>query len=107
MKTGCKTFGWPEVRYVQTTVLAGFRVEYRAVNNYQYYFGVPYYKYSIMGPKTLFQLLKPILGFSVMSWALARATEAEKCTENRALGAEYPRPKRLNLGFEVTREKKV
>ena len=54
MKTGCKTFGWPEVRYVQTTVLAGFRVEYRAVNNYQYYFGVPYYKYSIMGPKTLF-----------------------------------------------------
>ena len=25
-----------------------------ALNNYLYYFGVPYYKYSIVYPKTLF-----------------------------------------------------
>ena len=27
---------------------------YRGLNHYQYYFGVPYYNDSIMGPKTLF-----------------------------------------------------
>ena len=33
-----------------------------ALNNYPYYVfrGVPYYTYSIMGPETLFYLLRPL-----------------------------------------------
>ena len=36
------------------------RVEYRGLNSYLYYFGVPYYNYSLMGPNTLFELLRPL-----------------------------------------------
>ena len=35
-------------------------VYYRGLNNYRYYFGVPYYTYSLMGPKTLFYVLRPL-----------------------------------------------
>ena len=30
------------------------------LNNYQYYVGVPYYNYRIMGPETLFKFLRPL-----------------------------------------------
>ena len=32
----------------------------RGLENYLYYFGVPYYNYGIMGPKTLFSLLRSL-----------------------------------------------
>ena len=35
-------------------------ITYRGLNNYLYYFGVPYYNYSIAGPKPYF-ILTPIL----------------------------------------------
>ena len=38
-----------------------FRGYYRGLTNCLYYLGVPYYNYSIMGPKTLFYLVRPYI----------------------------------------------
>ena len=37
-------------------------------NNYLYYFGVPYYNYGIMGPKTLFKFLSPQTLNALLPW---------------------------------------
>ena len=49
---GCHASGVQESQFGVQAV-RGVLPSYRGLNNYQYYLGgVPYYKYSIMGPKT-------------------------------------------------------
>ena len=50
----------------------GLGVCYRGLNNYLYSFGVPYYIYSIMGPKTLHKKV-PILSHLECKWSLLRS----------------------------------
>ena len=44
----------PQARQSGDMGLSEIGAYYRGLNNYHYYFGVPYYNYNIKGPKTLF-----------------------------------------------------